>query len=187
MITWIAFLIPLHAEEHSAVKAGSGRFEVTQEFQGDTDQGDGVYLETVRFRDAALPKAELSGSAWPGIYIISPNEQWLIRTQKIGSGQSIAILYKVEENGRVSEVVGFDDLLWGALDTVPQLKQEDLSHAGIAKVAWSEDNRFLEVVLRGSNASNSGDRIEIQVQYDLANHRAIIKEGNSDQEVSPNP
>lgn len=180
IITWFIVASALHAEERIAVKAGSGRFEVIQEHQGDRDQGDSEFIEIVRFRDMDFPEVRLSGSAWPGIYSISPNEHWLLRTQKTGSGESIAMLYHVEENGRVSEVVGFDGLLWGFSDTASRLKQKELYHTGIAEAAWSEDNRYLEIVLRGSNASKSEDGIECRIQYDLKSNRAAIKQPNSE-------
>ncbi len=187
IITWFIVASALHAEERSAVKASSGRFEVTQEYQGDQDQGNGEFLEIVRFRDTGLPEVRLPGSAWPGIYSIPPNEHWLLRTQKTGSGESIGMLYRVEENGRVSEVMGFDGLLWRVSDAASRLKQKDLFHTGIAEVAWSEDNRFLDVVLRGSNASNSGDGIECRIRYDLRSNRATIEKFKSEQAVDGNP
>jgi hypothetical protein len=173
-ITWFIVVSALHAEERSAVKASSGRFEVTQEYQSDSDQGDGEFLEIVRFRDTGFPRVRLSGAAWPGIYSISPNEQWLLRTQKTGSGESVAMLYRVEENGRVSEVVGFDSILWGASDAASRLKQKELYHTGIAEAVWSEDIRFLEIVVRGSNASKSENGIECRIQYDLKSNRVVI-------------
>ena len=186
LIIWFIVTSALYAEERSAVKAVSGRFEVTQEYMGDRDQGNGEFLEIVRFRDAGIPQVRLSGSAWPGIYSISPNEHWLLRTQKTGSGESIAMLYRVEDNGRVSEVVGFDSILWGVSDASSRLKQKELYHTGIAEVAWSDDNRFLKLVLRGSNASKSGDGIECRIQYELKHNRAVINKSNSEQDGGGN-
>ena len=127
-ITWFIVASALHAEERIAVRAASGRFEVTKEYQGDRDQGDEEFLEIVRFRDKGFPEVRLSGLAWPRFYSISPNEQWLLRTQKSGSGKSIDMLYRVEENGRVSEVLGFDELLWEVSDTTSRLKKKELYH-----------------------------------------------------------
>jgi hypothetical protein len=165
----------LQAEERIAVKAGTGRFQVTQEYQGDRDQGNGEFLEIVRFRDKGFSEVRLSGLAWPGIYSISPDEHWLLRTQKTGSGESIALLYRVEESGRVSEVLGFDELLWRVSDATSRLKRKDLYHTCISGLTWSEDNDSLEIVLRGSNVSKSGDGIECRISYDLQTNRATIK------------
>jgi len=182
-ITIIALFVvatTIYAEEEIVAKARSGRFEVAQEYRGE-------FVETVRFSDPKLSTVRLSGVCWPGIYSISPNEHWLLRTQKTGSGEAIAILYRVEENGRVSEVVGFDGLLWGVSDTVSRLKQKELYHTGIADVAWSEDDRFLEIVLSGSNASKSGDGIECRIQYDLNSNRASAETPNREQDGGGQP
>lgn len=169
-----------YADEEVAAKANSGRFEVTQEYRGDV-------VETVRFSNPKLSAVRLSGLPWPGIYSISPNEQWLLRTQKTGSGDSMAMLYRVEENGRVSEVLGFDDLLWGISDTTSRLKKKNLYHTCVSEFAWSKDSSILEVVLRGSNASKSGDGIECRIVYDLKANRATVKPTNSKQSNRAQP
>jgi hypothetical protein len=174
IFTWFIIASALHAVERSAVRANSGHFEVKQEYQGDRDKVDGQFIEIIRFRDKSFPEIRLLGSAWPGVYSISSNEHWLLRTQKTGSGESIAMLYRMEENGRVSEVLGFDGLLWGASDTTSRLKQKELYHTGASDAVWSEDNRFLEIVLRGSNKSKSEDGFECRIKYDLKSNRAVI-------------
>ncbi len=186
-ITWFIVTSVLQAEERIAVKATSGRFEITQEYQGDRDQSDGEFLEVVRFRDTGFPQVRLSGLAWPGIYSISPDEHWLFRTQKTGSGESVAMLYRVEENGRVSEVQGFNGLLWTVSDVASRLEQKDLYHTCVAHLAWSEDGGSLEIVLRGSNVSKSGDGIDCRIQYDLKNNRAVSKQTNSEQAGTGQP
>jgi len=180
IIALFAVVATAYADEEVAAKATSGRFEVTQEYQGD-------FIETVRFSNPKLSAVRLSGLSWPGIYSISPNEQWMLRTQKTGSGDSIAILYRIEENGRVSEVVGFEDLLWGVSDTTSRLKRKELYHTCVSKFAWSEDNATLEIVLRGSNASKSGDGIECRTVYDLKDNRAVVKATNSEQDGGGQP
>ncbi|WP_353568882.1 hypothetical protein [Haloferula sargassicola] len=180
-IAWFIVASAVHAEERIAVKASSGRFEVAQDFQGGRDQGDGEFLEIVRFRNTGFSQVRLSGLAWPGIYNISPDEHWLLRTQKTGSGESIAMLYRVEENGRVSEVQGFDGLLWSISDAASRLKRKDLYHTRVADFAWSEGSSSLEIVLRGSNASKSGDGIDCRIQYELRNHRVVSQQASSDQ------
>ena len=187
IVTWFIVAAAVHAEERIAVKAISGRFEVTQEYQGDRDQGDGEFLEVVRFRDTRFPQVRLSGMAWPGIYSISPDEQWLLRTQKTGSGESIAMLYHIEENGRVSEVLGFDGLLWRVSDASSRLKRKDLYHTCVAGLAWSGDSGSLEIVLRGSNAAKSGDGVDCRIQYDLKTNRAVSKLTNSEQVGAEQP
>lgn len=176
IISLLTVLATAHAEEEVVAKATSGRFKVTQEYKGD-------FIEILRFSNPKLSAVRLSGLSWPGIYSISPNEQWVLRTQKTGAGDSIAILYRIEENGRVSEVVGFDELLWAISDTTSRLKKKELYHTCVAKFAWSEDNGTLEIVLRGSSGSQSGDGIECHTVYDLRANQAVVKATSSEQDA----
>lgn len=117
IIAWLTASMLANADEKIAVRSVSGRFEVTQEHRGDI-------VETVRFLSPVFPSVVLPGLSWPGLYHISPDEHWLLRTQKTGSGDNMAILYRIEDNGRVSEVLGFDDMLWKASDVASRLKKE---------------------------------------------------------------
>lgn len=157
----------LQAEERVVVKALSGRFEVVQSFQVDGSQGDGVFSEWVRFREPPFHRVSLMGWAWPGIYSISRDENWLFRTQKTGSGDSTAILYRIEDLGRVSEVIGFDEMIWRFSDAISRWKQEDLYHTGVESIDWSADSSALEITLKGSLASKSGEGIVCGIRYDL--------------------
>lgn len=187
IIAWFSLVSPLRAEERVAVTAGSGRFEVVQEYRGGGDQGGGGFLEVVRFRESKLPQVRLASWSWPGIYSISPDENWLLRTQKAGSGVSIAILYRVEDNGRVSEVLGFDEMLWRTSDLVSRLKQKDLYHTGVEGSTWSADHRFLEIALRGRNASKNDDVLQCRIQYDLGGNVAAVNQTNNEQGAGASP
>jgi hypothetical protein len=169
-----------HADESVAAKATSGQFQITQEYHGD-------FLETVRFANTSLPAVRLSGMPWPGNYHISPDEQWLLRTQKTGSGESIAMLYHIEENGRVSEIMGFDDLLWKISDATSRLKKKDLYHTGVSEVAWSKDKTSLEIVVAGTNASKDGDGIECRISYNLKTNKALLKPSSSKPDTKSPP
>jgi hypothetical protein len=164
--------VPSSAEEKTVTKAKSGRFEVTQERREEV-------IETVRFSDPKLAPVQLMGLAWPGIYSISPDEGWLLRTQKTGSGESIALLYRVEENGRVSEILGFDALLWVTSDVTSPLKRKDLFHTGIQDVGWLSGVPVLEIVLSGASVSKPGESVKCRMAYDLENHRASLKKSPS--------
>lgn len=178
-ITWIIVAALAHADERIAVKAASGRFEVTQEFQED-DQGHSEFLEIVRFQDKVFPNVQLTGWSWPGVYHISPDECWMLRIQKSGSGASVGILYRLEKNGRVSEVLGFNDLLWKISDQTSRLKTKDLYHTGVAEFTWSKNSGSLEIVLHGTNFDNPSDELKTRLTYDLKTHKAAIKEIKSE-------
>lgn len=161
LLLWLGFLVMLHAEEKIAGKAASGKFYITQEFKVDE------FVEKLRFKDAEQVPLSLVSYPWPGIYAIAPDEKWILRTQKTGSGDSIAILYHMEENGRLSEVVDFNALLWKASDAAARLKQRELFHTGIEDSSWSKDHASLLITLGGSNTDKSGDVIKTQLTYDL--------------------
>jgi len=174
IITWLLAITIAKADEKVAVKTSSGRFEVTQEYRED-------FIETVRFLSPELPAVQLPGFSWPGIYHISPDEHWLLRTQKTGSGDSVALLYRIEDNGRISEILGFDDLLWKTSDVASRLKEKELYHTGISEVRWAADSGSLAAVLRGSNAEKSEDGIEVELVYDLKSNKAAVKNKTSEQ------
>ncbi len=69
------------AEPEIAATAASGRFEVIQEYQAE-------HTPTIRFRDPGVPAVRLPAFPWLGIFTISPDEHWVLRTQKTGSGDS---------------------------------------------------------------------------------------------------
>ncbi len=156
----LASAVSCFADEEIAAKAVSGHFEIVQEFRG-------ISLETIRFPKGQFSPVQLAGYPWPGIYEISPDEQWVFRTQKVGAGESIAMLYRVEKNGRVSEVIGFNEALWKVADEKARLKRKQLYHTGIVSVGWSKDSSTLEIKFRGKNAEQSGDGIEVILVYDL--------------------
>ena len=168
LIAWLIAIPAIQAEENVAVMATSGRFKVTQEFQEEA-------VETVRFRDPKIPAVRLGGLSWRGIYTVSPDERWLLRTQKTGSGASMVMLYCIEENGRVSEVIGFDALLWELSDQNSRLKKKDLYHTGVDETRWSADGSTLEIDLSGSNAAENGDGIETHLVYNLKTNKAVVK------------
>ncbi|RFC52154.1 MAG: hypothetical protein DVB22_000885 [Verrucomicrobia bacterium] len=186
---FLALAAASHADETVAAKATSGRFQITQEYheyQGDKgDQGE--FVETVRFADTTLPSVRLSGMPWPGNYHISPDEHWLLRTQKTGSGESIAMLYHIEENGRVSEVIGFDDLLWNVFDSNSPVRKKELYHNRVSEAAWADDSATLTIVLKGTEASSPGDDIECPVIYNLKTNKALLKPSSSKPDTKSPP
>lgn len=168
IIAWFTLASAAFAGEKIALKAESGLFEIAQEYQGE-------FIETVRFRDPKISTVGFSGFSWSGVYHLSLDEQSLLRIQKIGSGESRAVLYRIEKNGRVSEVLGFDDLLWRISDAMSGLKKRKLYHTGVDDIAWAKDCDTVEIVLRGSNATKSGDGIKTRLIYDIKGNKVTAK------------
>lgn len=174
-VAWGIIGLTAHAEERVAIRALSGQFEVVQNYQSGQGQEQGEFIEAIRFSDAAISQVGLANFPWPGIYHISPDERWMIRTQKTGSGESIGILYQLEANGRVSEVIGFNDLLWKVSDRTERLKKQELYHTKIAATHWSEDGKSLSVTLSGGNAAKSDDGFSSQITYDLESNKITLQ------------
>lgn len=137
-------------------------FSIVSKFQ------DENWSEKIQYSKKNGAWTKLQGYPWPAVYSISPNESWILRTQKNGSGDNIAILYSVGENGRIMEVVDFDSTVWSFIDSFSRLKQKDLYHTGVQSVEWTKDGKVLVLHMKGSSASKSGDGLDETLLYDLA-------------------
>lgn len=137
------------------------------------------WTETVYFTCQDFAPISLASYPWSGGYSISPDERWILRIQKTGSGQSIGILYAVEPTGRVSEIIDFNSLAWRFSDSFARLKWKELYHTGIISAVWQKNGRTLSLVLRGTNGAKSGDGIEEQLEYDLVKHTFKTKKANN--------
>src|SRR5205807_3838890 len=84
-------------------KAPSGRYSVVQRYVEPKDKENnldfGAWEAVLRFSDKTKPDATLATDPdryyWPAHYLISPDEQWILRLQKTGSGEISALLYHV--------------------------------------------------------------------------------------------
>ena len=99
---------------------------------------------------------------------MSPNGQWILYTQKTGSGENIAWLYKVElETGRIFRMEEqLDTLAWRYSDTHSSYKMKQLFHRGINDGEWAADGT-LRFTLRGTLAAESGKGVTLKLAYDL--------------------
>lgn len=130
---------------------------------------EGNFRETLLFANKELKPVELAKGEcpWPSVYNFAPDEKAVLRIQKTGSGENVAMLYLVGKDGRVEEVAGFDDELWKLADAASPLKKKDLYHTGVSLASWSADSSTLHVLLSGSDSKVSGAGIEFPVIYDL--------------------
>jgi len=108
---------------------------------------------------------------WAGSYYISPDEHWIMRVQKTGSGENCAFLYRVEPNGRVSRMEQhLDDLAFRFLATKAGIARKDFYHTGIAFVSWDMPKHLLKFTVSGSRLNERGKGIERQLAYDWEKH-----------------
>jgi len=94
----IALASAVSAAEDEATESPHHTYRIVQHFAE-------YWGATLHFRDTSRKDVSLASDPdrypWPAIYEISPDEQWIFRDQKTGSGTGIAFLYHVEQNGRV--------------------------------------------------------------------------------------
>jgi hypothetical protein len=130
-------------------KAPSGRFTITQRWfrpdwiatNTDCSDADCGWEAFLQFADKAKPQATFAAHpewySWPADYHISPDEEWIIRDQKTGSGENALFLYHVERDGRVWRLSQhLDDLVWSVLLTPLHLTRADYYHMEVVLVSW---------------------------------------------------
>ncbi len=162
---FLVLVLPLRAayEIGSPVTSPNNDFTISKKL--DNENG---WTSKLTFSDTKLSYLDLepSGIPWAAIYSISPDSKWILRIQKTGSGDNIGILYHVEQNHRVSMIIGFNDSLWSTSDSHSRLLKRQLYHTAISSNQW-QTSRLLKVTLVGSNSEKSGDGVENIIEYDL--------------------
>ncbi len=131
------------------VKAPSGRFTITQQWwrpdyiatNTDCNASDCGWEATLGFADKSKPQATLAAHpewySWPADYRISPDEQWILRDQKTGSGENALFLYHVLPDGQVWRLSQhIDDLVWRALLAPLHRTRNDYYHLEVVFVSW---------------------------------------------------
>ena len=104
---------------------------------------------------------------WPADYHISPDDRWILRIQKTGSGENVSFLYRVDPGSRIwrmEEQVGV--LAFAFLARRPDLPK-DLYHTGIEFSTWDMKAGLLNFTVRGSDAQMSGNGIRRSLAYRL--------------------
>jgi len=142
-------------------------FSIVRAHQEPTKDDPYSIEEKVIFAKAGHAEVPLEVTSWRGFYFISPDDRWILRDQKTGSGDSQAWLYRVEENGRVSLVQGFDNRMWAASDVVSKLKYKELYHTGVHEVTWSKDSKTLILKIGGADGRFNGKGIKTEVSYEV--------------------
>ena len=130
---------------------------------------NGEWREEIDFKENRHRNVDLAAYPWPGLYSISPDDRWILRIQKTGSGENIAILYAVDSARRVLEVIGLNSAAWSYCDTFSRLKSTMLYHTGadLESVVWEMEDHTVWVTLSGSNSEKSGDGISEKIGYNL--------------------
>lgn len=148
--------LPLTSWGKPEILARTEAFTIEQDYS----ENRGV-SERIVFSTPSTDAVKLPAYHWKGIYHLSPDGRSLLRIQKTGSGDNIAILYSVDPSGRVSEVIGFDDLIWKTSDKHSANKRAQLYHTGVSEVNWAADGKTLSLTLGGSIGDGLGHSAKI--------------------------
>ncbi len=149
--------------------APKGTYRITQHYAGSWDA-------TLHFRDHSLGDAPLAAEPdrypWPAIYYISPDDQWILRVQKTGSGENCAFIYRVEQTGRVWRLQQpLDDLAFGFLAAGDHISRSDYYHTGIAFLSWDLLARSLQFRLSGTSEGAATSHLDKRLVYHLDSHQ----------------
>ena len=130
---------------------------------------DGNWNEALHFTNGKYPDIILEkGISWPALFYISPDDQWILRVQKSGSGDNISFLYRIKPNGRLWGMDrSFSELALNFLKHSSGISRSDFYHTGIEFGDWNLATGILSFTIHGSSIKRSGEGFEEALIYDL--------------------
>ncbi len=147
--------------EDEVTTSPRGTFKIIQHY-------DGNWKQVLGFTDSAARTITLDeGSPWSARYYVSPDEQWVLRVQKSGSGDNISFLYHLDEHRQLwrrEEQIG--SLGFAYLATQTGLPR-NLYHTGIEFESWNLEAGQLRFTISASDADQSGDGFHRSLSYKL--------------------
>jgi hypothetical protein len=166
-------------------KAPSGRYSIVQRYNKPKDdlqdkQDFGAWEAIVHFTDRSKPDATLAGDPdrypWPATYCISPDEDWILRLQKTGSGENSAFLYHVDSNGQVWRLEQhLDDLAFAVVTARSHLSRSDYYHIGVELLSWNIAAGLLHLNISATAEDRDKPSIDRSVVYDIRKHRMVAE------------
>jgi hypothetical protein len=165
-------------------KAPSGKYTIVQRYIEPKDPQDnqdfGAWEATLHFSDKSKPDATLAAEPdrylWPADYRISPDEQWILRFQKTGSGENSALLYHVDSNGQVWRLEQhIDDLALAVATAQTHLNRTDYYHIEAGLTSWDIASGRVHLKIRASAEDKANPSIDQKVVYDLRKHRMVAE------------
>jgi hypothetical protein len=164
----LALACAASAAEDEVTEAPRHTYKIIQHYGGNWDA-------VLRFSDASRVDAPLAGDPdrypWPAIYEISPDDQWIFRDQKTGSGTGIGLLYHVEQTGRAWRMEQrLDDLAFAYLAAHDHLSRSDYYHVGVEFIAWDLSANELHFRVSGSAQKQGKPHLDRRLTYHLASH-----------------
>lgn len=163
-------------------KAPSGEYSIVQRYIEPKDPQDnqdfGAWEAILHFADKSKSDATLAANPdrylWPADYRMSPDEHWILRLQKTGSGENSALLYHVDSNGQVWRLEQhLDDLAFALVTAGSHLSRSDYYHIGVSLVSWDIGSGLLHLKIRASAEDRANPSIDRKVAYDLRKNKML--------------
>lgn len=144
-----------------------GTFSLIQHWDEDSEDQD--WTTKLHFEKGGHPDVVLSKEwMWRGDFYISPDDQWVLQVQKSGSGENVAMLFRVDPKGTVARVEPqFEMGAFKFLEGTGPVRFEDLFHTGIEFGAWDLKRGVIRFSLFGTQAGGGGG-FRHEMEYDLA-------------------
>jgi hypothetical protein len=170
LILLALFLVPaLLAADDSITLSPKGTFEIVQHY----DDKEG-WSQKLHFVGGDKPNIVLEGEIpWPGVYYIAPDDRWILRIQKTGSGDNTSYIYFLEKNGsvwRMEQPLG--DMGFDFLRHQPKGLPSGMYHAGIAFLSWDMPNHLLHFSISASSDPGTGG-VNATLTYQLLENKIV--------------
>jgi hypothetical protein len=165
-------------------KSPTSRYSIVQRYvepKGPQDNQDfGAWEAVLHFSDRSKPDATIAAEPdrylWPSDYLISPDEVWILRLQKTGSGENSALLYHVDSNGQVWRLEQhLDDLALAVATTGSHFSRSDYYHISVGLVSWDIASGLLHLKIRATAEDKANPAIDHKVVYGLRRHRMVAE------------
>ena len=160
LLALLVFVASAQAEAE-VTTSPRGTFKIVQHYDGD-------WKQVLRFADVDTRAITLEeGIPWPALYYVSPDEQWILRVQKSGSGDNISFLCHLDEHKQLwrrEEQVGERGFAY--LATQPGLPC-NLYHTGVEFESWDLQTGQFRFAISASDADQSGNGIHRSLAYKL--------------------
>jgi hypothetical protein len=167
VILFCLFLPAFLFAEDTVTNSNKGSFKIVQHY----DEKEG-WSEVLHFNHSDLPVVILERDiSWPGDYYIAPDDHWILRIQKTGSGDDTSYIYFLENNGSVWRnekplvEMGFD-----YLRRQPKGLPSGMYHSGIDFNSWDMPKHLLHFSIHASSDPGTGG-VDTHLMYKLLQNR----------------
>jgi hypothetical protein len=177
------------APSEFVAKSPHGRFTITQHWvrpdyiASDTDCNDADcgWAAVLQFADKSKAQVTLADQPewypWPADYRISPDEQWIIRDQKTGSGENALFLYHLMPDGQVWRLTTpIDDVVFATLFPPLHRTRKDYYHLEVVLTSWDLAAGCVHLKAYATPEDKKDQLIDgRKIRYDLDKHVATAE------------